>query len=144
MSEISDVLTYINDSFDKNPDFDGVPIYWDEIELSPNSISFPSLMFKLRAWKPTKGCDVAERVLEVRIMSNTQYPRDILLELWNYEESVREVMNEISMESTGFELEEVGGSEVLAMRPNRENEESYKAAKDLWSNLIVIYYKLRY
>ena len=77
-------------------------------------------------------------------MSNTQYPRDILLELWNYEESVREVMNEISMESTGFELEEVGGSEVLAMRPNRENEESYKAAKDLWSNLIVIYYKLRY
>lgn len=144
MSEVSEILTSINDSFENNEDFDGVPIYWDDVEMSPNTISYPALLFKLRAWKPSNGCSVAERVLEVRILSNTQYPRDILLELWDYEESVREVMNEISMNSTGFEIEEVGGSEVLAMRPNRENEESYKAAKDVWSNLIVIYYKLRY
>ena len=144
MSTVSDVLTVINEYFDSNPRFDGVPIYWDEVEMTPNTLSFPALLFKLRAWKPSDGCDIRERVLEVWILSNTQYPRDILTQLWDYEESVREVMNEVNMTAAGFEVNEIGGSEVLAMQYNRENKESYKAAKDVWSNLIVIYYNLRY
>lgn len=143
MSTISDILTIINDAFTSNPEFSNVPIYWDEIELSPNSTVFPSLLFKLREWKPSKDCS-AWRVLEVWILSNTQYPRDILLELWDYEEQVRTVMDGIMLSNNSFDLKELGGSEILAMRTNRENAESYKGTKDLFSNLQIIYYKLQY
>lgn len=143
MSSISEVLSQINNGFEDNPNFEGVPIYWDEIELSPNSTAFPCLLLKLREWRPSNSCS-AQRILEVWIMSNTQYPRDILLELWDYEESVREVMDAVNLSKSGFDLKELGGSEVLAMRPNKANAESYKGAKDLWSNLLIIYYNLQY
>lgn len=143
MSRISEVMTSINNAFDEDEAYRNIPIYWDDMELTPNNPSFPCILFKLREWTPSKGC-FDERVLEIRIMSNTLKPRNTILELWEYEELVRDTIDVLMMNTSDFSLTEIGGSEVLELSPNRENRESYKGAKDVFSNLTILYYNLTY
>ena len=143
MSRLSEVMCAINKAFDEEENDHHIPIYWVETVLSPNNPSFPCLLFKLRDWTPRIDC-ADERVLEIRILSNTLEPRTTLCELWDYEELVRATIRNLMSYTNDFELIELGGSEVLELTYNRENKESYKSAKDFFSNLTILYYNLTY
>ena len=146
MSHIADVLETIGKKITSHPNFKNVPIYWDEMELSPNSTSFPCIQFKPRSWQPNEYCDEQERILEIRILTNGEDKRKVILQLFDFEEGVRKVLDKAinSSEFTFFELKLLGASEISGMTYNKNDIDSYKGTKTMFSSLIVLSYLLRY
>ena len=108
MNEILDTLA---NNLAKHQDLQLISFYFDEAELSPNSISFPCIQFQPLSWRVGKGCEY-ERELQIRIIVNTRTKRDAIIELYNYEVIVRKAVSEIMKEETGFELDLIGGTQI--------------------------------
>lgn len=145
MSRISEILETIGKKITSQPKFKDTPIYWDEIELTPNTAHFPCLLFKLNAWQPSDSCEY-ERILEIRIVSSTKDKRSAMVGLWDLEEQLREVLDEaiLSSEFDNFELDLLGGSELAILRYAKRDPDSYKSTGTLNSSVIIVYYRLRY
>jgi hypothetical protein len=139
MNEILDTLA---GNLAKHPDLQLVSFYFDEAELSPNDISFPCILFQPLAWRVGKGCDY-EREVQIRIIVNTRTKRDAIIELYNYEEIVRNAVSEI-VKKVDFEFNLIGGTQIAVLQYINKDPDSYKSTKTLYGSAIAIRYLLRY
>lgn len=139
MNEILDTLA---SNLAKHPDLQLISFYFDESELSPNSISFPCIQFQPLAWRVGKGCDY-EREVQIRIIVNTRTKREAIMELYNYEVIVRNAVSEIVKE-VEFEFNLIGGTQIAILQYINKDPDSYKSTKTLYGSAIAIRYLLRY
>lgn len=121
-----------------------VPVYWSMIELIADNMPTSAVVFEVLPFNIRNNCEY-ERQLDIIIVHNTDYEREIILRLSKYAEDMIELMNEhILYGGANYELDFLKGSEIRAKRNNREDTESYKGAKTNFSSLIVLSYLLRY
>lgn len=148
MSAIQNALEYIAHKIRQHPSFKQITIYWDDIELSPNSASFPCIVFHAGEWtrENNYGCNESKRTLEIILADDNLNKRKAIENLWNYNESLLEVMDTIEYDTNGndFELKLLGGSELAVLRYVNKDKDSYKAAKTTFASLVSVYYELRY
>jgi len=142
MSKIEEVYETLTTVIQSSDEFKKLPVYWDDVEASPNTIKTPCVLIKARPWQKGDFCDF-ERQLDFEIFIQTESPRDILVQLWNYAEDLYRILDEASNTFT-FELIFRGGSEIGALRPNKDDMESYKSVRTLFTSIIVLTYNLRY
>lgn len=137
--EIGEVITH-----DKN--FERIPIKWAMFELTPNNMPPTCIVFEAKPFYYDDTQCNFERQMDIIIIHNTNYPREISKRLSKYSELMVELMDSHikSPHYTNYELEFIQGSEIRAMRNNREDTESYKGSKTLFSSLVVLSYILRY
>lgn len=143
LSKINRVFEDIGKAITHNENFDGVPIKWAMYEVSPNQM--PPTMIILEA-KPyqynASGCNY-ERQLDIIIVHNTDNEREITKRLTKYAEEMEALIaNHVPEEN--YQLTHIQGSEIRAKRNNKEDAESYKGSKTLFSSLIVLTYFLEY
>ena len=144
-AKISQVLEIISKHISSHEDFKEVPIYWNEAELEPNSLSLPCVQLQPFAWERGRDCDF-ERELQVRIITSTESKREALLQLYDFEQSLRTIMEEISYDplASFFELDLIGGTDVGMLQYVTQDRDSYKSAKTNYGSIIAIRYNLRY
>lgn len=137
-------MNYILDTLAKGlseqPELKLVSIYFDEAELSPNSISFPCIQFQPMAWRRTSRCEY-EREVQIRIIVNTRTKRDAIIELYNYEEIVKKAIDKLELD---FEFDLIGGSQIAILQYINKDPDSYKSTKTGYGSAIAIRYLLRY
>ena len=145
LSEISTILQTLGQLIRNNENFLEIPIYYSLIELIEDNMPDTAIVFELQPFAyDTTECNF-ERQLDILIVHNTDYEREIILRLTKYAEDLVELMNEhILKDYSNYQLEFLRGSEIRAKRNNREDTESYKGSKTLFSSLIVLSYLLRY
>lgn len=144
-AKISQILEIISKHIAKHEDFKDVPIYWDEAELDPNSLVTPCIQLQLFAWEKGQGCEF-ERELQLRIITSTESKREALLQLYDFEQSLRTIMEEVSYDplASFFELDLIGGTGVAMLQYVTQDRDSYKSAKTNYGSIVAIRYNLRY
>lgn len=141
---MNEILDSLANKLAQQEDLKLISFYFDEAELSPNTVSFPCIQFQPLAWRKGKFCDY-EREFQIRIFVNTRTKRDALIELYNYEEIVRKAVSEIMMtEDMEFELDLIGGTQPAILQYINKDPDSYKSTKTLFGSAIAIRYVLRY
>ena len=125
--------------------FEDIPIYYSMIELISDNMPDTAIVFELQPFRYDARNCVYERHFDVIIIHNTDYEREIILRLTKYAEDMVELLDEhILNDYANYELRFLQGSEIRAKRNNREDAESYKGSKTLFSSLIILTYNLRY
>ena len=143
LSKYATVLEQISQAITTNTTFEGVPVYFDMIELMPDNMTDTSIVLQGKPFQlDSSNCNF-ERQLDVIIVHNTDYEREITLRLSNFAEKMYNTIHDLVMTSN-VDLSFLQGSEIRAKRNNREDAESYKGSKTLYSSLIVLSYLLRY
>lgn len=143
LSKYATILDTLGQAITDNTDFDGVPVYWNMIELMPDNMPTTAIILQGKpAQLDDTGC-IFEKQLDILIVHNTDYAREITLRLTSYAESMYKVINNLLLTSN-LDLTHLQTSEIRALRNNREDTESYKGSKTLFSSLIVLSYLLRY
>ena len=141
---MNEILDDLAGKLSKYDSLELVSFYFDEAELSPNKTSFPCIQFQPMAWKKGRDCDF-ERELQIRIYVNTRTERDAIIELYNYEEIVRNAMDEIIKDlPNSVELLLIGGTQPVVLAYMDKDADSYKSQKTLFGSGIAIRYLLRY
>lgn len=121
-----------------------IPIYYSMIELIADNMPDTAVVLEVLPFIVENNCEY-QRQLDIIIIHNTDYEREIILRLSKYAEDMIDLMNEhILYGGANYELQFLRGSEIKAKRNNREDTESYKGAKTNYSSLIVLSYLLRY
>lgn len=124
--------------------FQDLPIYYGMIELIADNMPDTAIVLEVLPFIQENNCEY-QRQLDIIIIHNTDYEREIILRLSKYAEDMIDLMNEhILYGGANYELKFLKGSEIRAKRNNREDTESYKGAKTDYSSLIVLSYLLRY
>ena len=146
LSKISSILQELGQLINNDEDrFLDIPIYYSMIELIADNMPDTAVVFELLPFRYDPNACVYQRQLDIIIIHNTDYEREIILRLTKYAEDMLDLMNEhILTSSANYELLFRQGSEIRAKRNNREDAESYKGSKTLFSSLIVLTYLLRY
>lgn len=138
MQELGKVIT--NDE----KRFLDIPVYYSMIELISDNMPDTAVVLEILPFITENNCEF-QRQLDIVIIHNTDYEREIILRLTKYAEDMIDLINEhIEFGGGNYELEFKQGSEIRAKRNNREDSESYKGSKTLFSSLIVLSYLLRY
>lgn len=137
---MNDILDTLAKGLSEQPELKLVSIYFDEAELSPNSISFPCIQFQPMAWRRKSRCEY-EREVQIRIIVNTRTKRDAIIELYNYEEIVRNAIDKLELD---FEFDLIGGSQIAILQYINKDPDSYKSTKTGYGSAIAIRYLLRY
>lgn len=146
LSKISEILQSLGQLINKDEDkFLDIPIYYSMIELIADNMPPTAVVFELQPFRyDIPNCDY-RRELDIIIIHNTDYEREIILRLTKYAEDLVELLSEyMQTSSANFQLDFLQGSEIRAKRNNREDAESYKGSKTLYSSLIILTYLLRY
>lgn len=143
MSRYATVLEQLGQAITDNTDFDKVPVRWDMIELIPDNMATTEIVLQGKPYQSDDTGCVYERQLDIIIIHNTNHPRSITLRLTKYAETMKEIIDELLLTSN-LDLTFLQGSEIRAMRNNREDSESYKGSKTLFSSMIVLSYLMRY
>ncbi len=135
--------TIVTSELDGEVPFEDIPIFWDMVELSANTMPPTCIVFTAKAWKEdTTHCNI-ERQLDIAIIHNTDYEREITLRLSKYSEDLKQIIDDLILNSN-IDLTFLGGSPIGYLRNNREDSESYKGSKTLFSSIIILSYLLRY
>lgn len=144
-AKITQILKQVSEVLSSHKDLEDVPIYWDEAELNPNNIQFPCIQLQPLEWEKGKGCDF-EREFQIRVIHKTESKREAILQLYDFEQNIREVMDEIiyDPECNWFELKLIGGSQIAVLQYLNKDPDSYKSAKTVYGSIIGIRYELRY
>lgn len=145
-AKITNILEAVSDALSSHPSLEDVPIYWDEAELDPNRVQFPCIQLQPLAWEKGKGCDF-EREFQIRVINKTESRRDALLQLYDFEENIRNVIDEkicYDPNCSWFELSLIGGSQIAIMSYITKDPDSYKSAKTNFGSIVGIRYNLRY
>ena len=122
-----------------------IPIYFSIIELISDNMPDTAVVLDVKPFRYDPHNCVYERQLDVIIIHNTDYEREIILRLSKYAEDMFDLIDEhMDFCSEDYELQFLQGSEIRAKRNNREDTESYKGSKTLFSSLIILTYLLRY
>lgn len=146
LSKISSILQELGKLITNDEErFLDVPIYYSLMELISDNMPTTAIVFELKPFQyDISQCDY-ERQLDILIIHNTDYEREITLRLTKYAEDLIELLNQhMEFNSSNYELLFLQGSDIRAKRNNREDAESYKGSKTLFSSLIVLTYYLRY
>ena len=149
LSEIAKVFEQLGMAIVEYVDDDGiqlfadVPVRWDMCEVSPNNMNDTEIVLQGKPFQRTNDC-LVERQLDVIIIHNTDFERDITLRLSKYSEDMIKIIDDVVLSGTDFDLTFLQGSEIRYLRNNREDAESYKGSKTLFSSMIVLSYLLRY
>lgn len=145
LSKINMVFEEVGGYITKDPNFKGVPIRWAMYEVSPNNLPPTLVVFEAKPFQYDRTACNYERQLDIIIIHNTDYEREITKRLSKYAETMVEILDNLMMSAHGnYELNFEEGSEIRAKRNNREDAESYKGSKTLYTSLIVLSYILRY
>lgn len=121
-----------------------IPIYYSMIELIADNMPDTAVVLEALPFITENNCEY-QRQLDIIIVHNTDYEREIILRLTKYAEDMVDLINDhILYGGINYELQFMRGSEIRAKRNNREDTESYKGAKSNYSSLIVLSYLLRY
>ena len=143
MSKYATVLEQLGTAITDETTFNKVPVRWDMIELIPDNMTTTEIVLQGKPYTlDDTGC-VYERQLDIIIIHNTNHPRSITLRLTKYAEDMKEIIDALLLKSN-LDLTFLQTSEIRAMRNNREDAESYKGSKTLYSSMIVLSYLLRY
>jgi len=146
LSKVSEIMQSLGQLITQDEQrFLDIPIYYSIIELMPDNMPDTAVVFELKPFQyDIPNCNY-ERQLDIIIIHNTDYEREIILRLSKYAEDMIDLLSDHMMTSnTNYELQFLQGSEIRAKRNNREDAESYKGSKTLYSSLIVLSYLLRY
>lgn len=145
LSKIATILEDMGKCITEDVNFKTIPIKWHMFEVSPNNMPPTVVVLEPKPFQlDDSGCNY-ERQLDVIIIHNTDYEREITIRLTKYSELMLDLLNEhIINNPVNYELKFLQGSEIRALRNNREDSESYKGSKTLFSSLIVLSYLLRY
>ena len=144
LSRISEILQRIGKTITEDTErFLDIPIYWGMMELIADNMPYTAVVFEIKPFVlDDSGCNY-ERQLDIIIVHNTDYEREIILRLTKYAEDMIDLINEYIM-TCPEDLQFLQGSEIRAKRNNRDDTESYKGVKTNYSSLIVLSYLLRY
>jgi hypothetical protein len=143
MSRYATVLEQLGIAITNDTEFNKVPVRWDMIEVMPDNMATTEIVLQGKPYKlDATGC-VYERQLDIIIIHNTNHTRSITLRLTKYAETMKEIIDNVLL-TTNLDLTFLQTSEIRAMRNNREDSESYKGSKTLFSSMIVMSYLLRY
>ena len=123
--------------------FEDIPIFWDMVEVSANTMPPTCIVFTAKTWREDKTHCHLERQLDIAIIHNTDYEREITLRLTKYSEDLKQIIDDIILNSD-IDMSFRGGSPIGYLRNNREDAESYKGSKTLFSSIIILNYLLRY
>lgn len=145
LSKINLVFEELGECITKDINFKSVPIKWAMYEVSPNNMPPTLVIFEAKPFEyDVSRCNYS-RQLDIIIIHNTDYEREITKRLSKYAESMIELIDNHMLSAHGnYELDFVEGSEIRAKRNNKEDAESYKGSKTLYTSLIVLSYLLRY
>lgn len=145
LSKISTVMQDIGKTITEDEArFLDTPIYYSMTELIADNMPYTAVVLEALPFIVENNCEY-QRQLDIIIIHNTDYEREINLRLSKYAEDMIDLMNEhILYSGANYELKFLRGSEIRAKRNNREDSESYKGAKTNYSSLIVLSYLLRY
>lgn len=145
LSSISEILQSLAKVIVSDERFQDVPIYYSLIELIADNMPDTAVVFELHPFTYDDSECSFERQLDILIIHNTEYEREIILRLSKYAEDMIDLMNAHILNNYGnYQLQFLQGSDIRAKRNNREDTESYKGSKTLFSSLIVLSYELRY
>ena len=146
LSKISTILQELGKLITTDEEhFLDIPIYYSIGELISDNMPTTAIVFELQPFQYDISQCNYERQVDILIVHNTDYEREITLRLTKYAEDLIELLNQhIEFSSSNYELLFLQGSEIRAKRNNREDAESYKGTKTLFSSLIVLTYYLRY
>ena len=146
LSKISEIMQELGKLITNDEEhFLDVPIYYSLMELIQDNMPDTAIVFELKPFQYDIAECSFERQVDILIIHNTDYEREIILRLTKYAEDLIELLsNHMDFSSSNYELLFLQGSEIRAKRNNREDAESYKGSKTLFSSLIVLSYLLRY
>lgn len=143
MSRYATVLNTLGQAITDDTEFNKVPVRWDMVELIPDNMATTEIVLQGKPYNlDDTGC-VYERQLDIIIVHNTNHARSITLRLTKYAEDMKDIIDNVVMTSN-IDINFIQTSEIKAMRNNREDSESYKGSKTLYSSMIVLSYLLRY
>ena len=143
LSKYATILEELATSITENTDFEEIPVYFDMVELTPDNMPTTGIVLQGKPYElDTTRCNY-ERQLDIIIIHNTDYEREITLRLSNYAEKMYDIIHNLVC-SSNLDLTFLQGSEIRAKRNNREDTESYKGSKMLYSSIIVLSYLMRY
>ena len=143
LSNYATVLNELGQAITTDTDFDGVPVYWAMIELIADDMPTSAIVLQGKPCEIDKTGCVYEKQLDIIIVHNTDYVREVTLRLTAYAESMYKTIDNLLLTSN-LDLKYLQTSEIRATRNNREDAESYKGSKTLYSSIIVLSYLLRY
>lgn len=145
LSKINQVYEILGDLITHDENFDEIPIYWGLFELTANEMPPTSIVFENTPFRYDNTTCNYETQLDVLIIHNTDYVREINKRLSKYAELLIELIDKhIVNDYVFYQLQFIQGSEIRAMQNNRKDAESYKGSKMLYSSMIVLSYNLRY
>lgn len=143
LSKYATILDTLGRAITDDTAFDNVPVYWDMIEIMPDNMPTSAIVLQGKPYRVDRTGCVYEKQLDIIIIHNTNNAREITLRLTSYAEEMYRVIKDLLITSN-LDLEFLQTSEIRALRNNREDTESYKGSKTLFSSLIVLSYLLRY
>ena len=145
LSKINTIFEDLGEIITKSDDFNQIPIKWAMFELTPNNMPPTVIVFEAKPFQYDITTCGYERQLDILIIHNTNNEREIIKRLSKYAEDMIELLK-LHMDTCigNYQMEFLQGSEIRALRNNREDTESYKGSKTLFSSLIVLSYSLRY
>ena len=145
LSKINMVFEDLGGIITKSEEFNQIPIKWAMFEVTPNNMPPTLIVFEVKPFKYNPHDCWYERQLDILIIHNTNYEREIIKRLSKYaEDLIKLIETHMDTHIGDYQLEFIQGSEIRALRNNREDTESYKGSKTLFSSLIVLSYLLRY
>ena len=144
LSKYVSVLDFLGQAITTDTNFHKIPVYYDMLELIADDMPTTAIVLQGKPYELDDSRCLYERQLDVIIIHNTNHPRSVTLRLTKYAEDMKDTIDNVLMTSNGFEMKFLQGSEIRAMRNNREDSESYKGSKTLYSSIIVLSYLLRY
>lgn len=145
LSKINQIFESLGEIITKSGDFNEIPIKWAMYEVTPNNMPPTLIVFEARPFRYEVNDCWYERQLDIIIIHNTNYEREIIKRLTKYsEDMINLIESTMAMNMENYQLEFIQGSEIKALRNNREDTESYKGSRTLFSSLIVLSYLLRY
>lgn len=145
-SEYVTVLETISEAIAKDPngDFEGIPIYYNMVELTPHSLPPTAIVLEGKPFTLDASRCMFERQLNIVILHSTRDKRQITLRLSAYAEQMKKLIDGVIMNGGDFELTFLQGSEIGYLENAKKDSENYKATKTLFTSFIVLSYLLRY
>ncbi len=148
LSRISTVFEEIgvaitNAEINNEKAFEDIPVFWDMVEVSANTMPPTCIVFTAKSWKEDNTHCLLERQLDIAIIHNTDYAREISLRLSKYSEDLKQIIDNL-ISTSNLDLTFIGGSPIGYLTNNRKDTESYKGTKTLFSSIIVLSYLVRY
>jgi len=143
-SRIGEILEDISKEITATETFNKVPIFYDFIEVDPNSLPPYCIVYKPLEWQLDKTGCVYERQLDIVLLITTEERRQgVVGQLLMFGEKMKEVMDNV-IDTSITPIRFLQGSPVTGFAYNKEAQDSYKETKQLFTSMIVLSYLLRY